>query len=120
MGRRSLRQGEVLEVSTPLGVVEIRAGRDDGRESDVFDIRAKPNDPRLDGRVLLANVQNRSHTVRLEAYSVAIVDLGPSGVSGAVWAERVDLVRRVLSAASEHGYSFDETTIYEVAKETAW
>lgn len=98
----SLAAGDVQEVTTPLGVVVVEAGYGPASPTlayqDTVDVRPKPTDARLDGRVLLANVQDRRHVVRLVALPLPVDDVPWDGLTDGVREERLDLVHRVLAA----------------------
>ena len=120
----SLAAGDVQEVTTPLGVVVVEAGYGPASPTlpyqDTVDVRPRPTDARLDGRVLLANVQDRRHTVRLVALDRPIGE--SPAVPEVVRDERVDLVRRVLAAFTEatgRPYLYDGRTNEDVTEAVA-
>ena len=105
----SLNAGESAEVTTPLGKVLVRAavvGHRSGTNAqagtdvpaDVFDVSPDPTDVKLHGRVLLCNVQDRSHTVRLVALERSVEGFPEQAVPELVEEERRALVDRVLKA----------------------
>jgi hypothetical protein len=84
-----------VRVETALGVVTVHPGWDeDGRVVETVDVTPHPTDPRDAGLVLLANVQDQRHSVRLIRLKAA------ADVPRVVEEERLDLVRRVLAALS--------------------
>lgn len=122
METKRLRAGTSLKVETPLGVVIVEAGKRDGegREVDRVDVTPNPLDSAAHGRVMVANLIDPRHSVRLHRLDHPVADLAlmPGAVPQLVREERVDLVRRVLTAlaSTDHdGNHVTESMIADVA-----